>query len=108
MEQIAFKMFLNSGQADLYKKRHDEIWGELVRLLKDAGISDYSIFLDPETNTLFAILRRIEGHQMDQLPKHEVMPMPVTTTRGRADMPRERRHALRRRETSSSQLRFTS
>ena len=73
MEQIAFKMFLNSGQADLYKKRHDEIWGELVRLLKDAGISDYSIFLDPETNTLFAILRRIKGHQMDQLPKYEVM-----------------------------------
>ena len=62
MEQIAFKMFLNPGQADLYKKRHDEIWAELVRILKDAGISDYSIFLDPETNTLFAILRRIEGH----------------------------------------------
>ena len=73
MEQIAFKMFLNPGQADLYKKRHDEIWVELVRILKDAGISDYSIFLDSETNTLFAILRRIEGHQMDQLPKHEVM-----------------------------------
>ena len=73
MEQIAFKMFLNPGQANLYKKRHDEIWVELVRILKDAGISDYSIFLDPETNTLFAILRRIEGHQMDQLPKHEVM-----------------------------------
>ena len=73
MKQIAFKMFLNPGQADLYKKRHDEIWVELVRILKDAGISDYSIFLDPETNTLFAILRRIEEHQMDQLPKHELM-----------------------------------
>ena len=66
-------MFLNPGQADLYKKCHDEIWAELVRILKDAGISDYSIFLDPETNTLFAILRRIGGHQMDQLPKHELM-----------------------------------
>lgn len=29
--------------------------------------------MDPETNTLFVILRRIEGHQMDQLPKNEVM-----------------------------------
>ena len=73
MEQIAFKMFLNPGQADLYKRRHDDIWVELVKILKDAGISDYSIFLDPESNTLFAILRRTEGHQMDQLPKHELM-----------------------------------
>ena len=67
------RCFLNPSQADLYKKRHDEIWVELVRIFKYAGISDCSIFLDPETNTLFVILRRIEGHQMDQLPKHEVM-----------------------------------
>ena len=53
--------------------RRDEIWVELVRNLKDAGISDYGIFLDPETNTLFAILRWIEGHQMDQLPKYKLM-----------------------------------
>ena len=52
MEQIAFKMLLNPGQAEVYKKRHDEIWDDLLALLKDAGISDYSIFLDPETNIL--------------------------------------------------------
>ena len=46
MEQIAFKMLLNPDQAEVYKKRHDEIWDELVVLLKDAGISDYSIFLE--------------------------------------------------------------
>ena len=49
MEQIAFKMELQPGQRELYQKRHDEIWPELVDLLKDAGISDYSIFLDEET-----------------------------------------------------------
>jgi L-rhamnose mutarotase len=49
-----FKMKLKPGFADEYKKRHDEIWPELTKLLKDTGTSDYSIFLDEETNTLFA------------------------------------------------------
>jgi L-rhamnose mutarotase len=73
MEQIAFRMMLNPGQAEEYRRRHDEIWPELVRLLHEAGISDYSIFLDPETNALFAVLRRTEQHGMDALPRHEVM-----------------------------------
>lgn len=54
MKRLAFKMHLNKGQRDAYIKRHDEIWPELKKLLKDAGISEYSIFLDEETNTLFA------------------------------------------------------
>lgn len=54
MNRLAFKMHLNKGQKDAYIKRHDEIWPELKKMLKDAGISEYSIFLDEETNTLFA------------------------------------------------------
>lgn len=73
MEKIAFKMMLNPGQASEYKKRHDEIWPALSVLLKDAGISDYSIFLDEETNILFAVLRRTADHKMDGLPNHEIM-----------------------------------
>ncbi|WP_284944394.1 L-rhamnose mutarotase [Acidisoma cladoniae] len=73
MEQIAFRMQLNAGQAADYTRRHDEIWPELVALLKDAGISDYSIFLDPETLALFAVLRRKADHGMDALPSHDVM-----------------------------------
>jgi L-rhamnose mutarotase len=73
MEQIAFRMRLNTGQAAEYKRRHDEIWPELVSLLHDAGISDYSIFLDPETHALFAVLRRTAGHGMEQLPAAAVM-----------------------------------
>ena len=73
MEQIAFRMTLNPGQAAEYLRRHDEIWPELVTLLREAGISDYSIFLDPETNALFAVLRRAADHGMDALPRHEVM-----------------------------------
>ena len=40
MEKIAFKMLLNPDQAEVYKKQDDEIWHDLVVLLKDAGISD--------------------------------------------------------------------
>ena len=54
MKRLAFKMHLNEGQKEEYKKRHDEIWPELQQLLKDSGTSEYSIFLDEETNTLFA------------------------------------------------------
>lgn len=60
MERKAFKMFLNEGQKEEYKKRHDEIWPELKKLLKDAGVHEYSIFLDEESNTLFAF-QKVSG-----------------------------------------------
>lgn len=53
--KIAFKMKLIAGFADEYKKRHAEIWPELSALLKANGVSDYTIFLDEETNILFAV-----------------------------------------------------
>lgn len=73
MEKYAFKMQLNPGCRAEYIKRHDEIWPELSRLLKDAGVSDYSIHLDAQTNTLFAVLWRAHGHGMEDLPSHPVM-----------------------------------
>ena len=72
-EKFGFKMFLNDGMAAEYKKRHDEIFPELVALLKDAGISDYSIFLDEDTHILFGVLWRERDHKMDHLPKADVM-----------------------------------
>lgn len=73
MEQIGFRMQLNKGQAAEYRRRHDEIWPELVTLLKDAGISDYSIFLHEDTNSLFAVLRRTPDHTMNTLPLQSIM-----------------------------------
>jgi L-rhamnose mutarotase len=73
MPRYAFKMFLNPGMEAEYKRRHDEIWPELVDLLHAAGISDYSIFLDPATNVLFGVLQRHERHGMEGLPGHPVM-----------------------------------
>jgi L-rhamnose mutarotase len=60
MNRLAFKMKLNSGQKAVYIKRHNEIWAELKALLKQAGVSEYSIFLDEETNTLFAF-QKVSG-----------------------------------------------
>ncbi|SPF81625.1 L-rhamnose mutarotase [Pseudoprimorskyibacter insulae] len=73
MQKYAFKMVLNPGMRDEYKRRHDEIWPELVTLLKDAGVTDYSIHLDAETNILFGVLWRSDGHGMEDLPSHPVM-----------------------------------
>jgi L-rhamnose mutarotase len=72
-EQIAFKMQLFPSSEAEYRRRHDEIWPELVALLKEAGISDYTIFLDRETSSLFAVLRRSADHAMDRLPQSELM-----------------------------------
>ncbi len=72
-EKYAFKMKLNPGMKAEYIKRHDEIWRELVVLLKEAGVSDYSIHLDEETNILFGVLWRIKDHKMDASPHHDVM-----------------------------------
>ena len=46
MQKHAFKMRLHQGCEDEYRRRHEEIWPELVTLLKEAGVSDYSIHLD--------------------------------------------------------------
>ena len=73
MKRLAFKMHLNQGQKEAYKKRHDEIWPELKRLLKDAGVSEYSIFIDEETNTLFAF-QKVSGDGSSQdLGKTEIV-----------------------------------
>jgi len=53
-------MHLNPGQKEEYKKRHNEIWPELKKLLKESGVSGYSIFLDEETNILFAF-QKVSG-----------------------------------------------
>lgn len=73
MKRLAFKMHLNPGQKEEYKKRHDELWPTLKDLLKNAGISDYSIFLDEETNMLFSVLKVDDPLALDVLPQKEVM-----------------------------------
>ena len=72
-ERIAFRMTLNPGQAAEYERRHDAIFPDLVVALKEAGISDYSFWLDPFSNHLFGILTRSDDHTMDAWPETEVV-----------------------------------
>jgi L-rhamnose mutarotase len=73
MEKHAFLMRLRPGAEAEYRRRHDALWPELAALLRDCGISDYSIHLDPATGTLFAVLWRRDGHAMDRLPEQPLM-----------------------------------
>jgi L-rhamnose mutarotase len=73
MHRIAFKMQLFPGFEEEYKKRHDEIWPELSALLKQSGISDYSIFLDSSTNSLLGVMKAEDPSKLEDLPKQEVM-----------------------------------
>lgn len=73
MKRIALKMKLLPGYEAEYKKRHDELWPELKRLLTTTGIAEYSIFLDESTNDLFACLKIADIKLLDSLPQHEVM-----------------------------------
>ncbi len=73
LERHAFKMKLHPGMEAEYRKRHDEIWPDLVDLLHEAGVSDYTIHLDRETNILFGVLSRPKDHTMASLPEHPVM-----------------------------------
>ena len=73
MKRLAFKMKLHKGQEAEYKRRHDALWPGLKALLKQTGISEYSIFLDEETNTLFGVLKIEQPERMDTLPEHPMM-----------------------------------
>ena len=53
MSRFAFKMFLKPGFESEYEKRHAAIWPELVKMIKDSGVGNYSIYWDKDTNILF-------------------------------------------------------
>jgi L-rhamnose mutarotase len=73
MARVAFKMKMFPGCEAEYKKRHDELWPELEELLKTTGISEYSIFLDSETNSLFGVLKAEDPSALNNLPSKPVM-----------------------------------
>lgn len=73
MQRNAFKMKLRPGFEAEYKKRHDEIWPELAAELSRAGVSDYSIFLDEETLTLFAVQKLSDDNTAGDLPRCEIV-----------------------------------
>ncbi len=70
--RIAFKMALNKDMQDEYEKRHNPIWKELEDTLKDHGVISYSIFLDKETNELFACAQIKSKEQWEQIAQTDI------------------------------------
>ena len=70
---LAFRMQLKPGVAAEYERRHDDLWPDLAQALRKAGIHDYSIFLDEETLSLFAVLKLTDDNNREALPGHPVM-----------------------------------
>ena len=54
MIRKAFLMKVEPDAHEEYEKRHRLIWTELEIVLKNHGVSNYSIFLEKETSQLFA------------------------------------------------------
>ena len=73
MSRVAFKMKLKPGFEEEYKKRHDAIWTELRDLLKNSGISEYSIFFDEETNALFAVQNQAGSESSQDLGNNPII-----------------------------------
>ncbi len=72
MKRDAFILKLKPGNVAEYKRRHDEIWPELVEEIRKSGVQDFSIFLDEESLTLFAYRKIIEGVASDEKPISDV------------------------------------
>jgi L-rhamnose mutarotase len=49
MERLCFTFEIYHGQEAEYKRRHDEIWPELVEAIQDAGFENYSLFRRNQT-----------------------------------------------------------
>lgn len=56
MVRKAFKMKLYKGMEEEYEKRHNALWQEMKEMIHEYGGSNYSIFLDRETLTLFGYI----------------------------------------------------
>lgn len=65
-------MTLKPGHQEEYERRHNPIWPELQESLRRHGIRNYSIFLDPRFDLLFAYAE-IESEELwEQIAQTEV------------------------------------
>ncbi|MEF2072473.1 L-rhamnose mutarotase [Consotaella aegiceratis] len=72
MIRKAFVMQVFPDRHDEYKRRHDEIWPELVQVLKEHGAHHYAIFLDAKRNLLFASVEIESQERWDAVASTEV------------------------------------
>lgn len=51
-----FNMKLYHGMEEEYRKRHNELWPEMIDMIHEYGGKNYSIFFDKETDILFGYI----------------------------------------------------
>lgn len=71
--RVAFKLKLKPGMAAEYKKRHDAIWPELSKAIREAGISDFSIYHDEASDELIAFQKLAPDHTAAKLRETGLM-----------------------------------
>lgn len=63
MIRKSFKMHLYEGMAEEYERRHNLLWPEMKKMIREHGGHNYSIFLDDETNVLYGYIE-IENEEL--------------------------------------------
>jgi L-rhamnose mutarotase len=56
MQRVGFKLQIRPEMVDEYKRRHAEVWPDMLQALRETGWTNYSIFLDRADGTLFGYL----------------------------------------------------
>ncbi len=72
MIRKAFLMQVNADAHDEYERRHRPIWTELEAILKNHGVSNYSIFLEKETSQLFGYVEISSEELWNQIAETEI------------------------------------
>ena len=72
MIRKAFVMQVNPDQHEEYERRHNPIWPELEEMIKAHGVTSYSIFLEPESNQLFAYAEIEDEEQWEKIAQTAV------------------------------------
>ncbi len=72
MIRKAFVMSVNAGCEAEYEQRHTPIWPELEQTLLDHGVTNYSIFLHPDTRQLFGYAEFTDDAQWQAIARTEV------------------------------------
>jgi L-rhamnose mutarotase len=64
MPRVAFVMRVKAGREGEYRRRHDAVWPEMLRALKEAGCLKYSIYMKGQD--LFAYIEVADFERFKQ------------------------------------------
>ena len=73
MIRRSFRMTLKEGKLEEYKKKHDEVWPEISKILTSSGVTNYSIYYDKKDNTLIEYMELTDDNTFDQMEELETI-----------------------------------